>query len=39
MVDGRARTVAVYTGVDECVVLGADGVLEGGAVLPDLRWH
>jgi hypothetical protein len=34
MVDGKARTVAVYSAVDEFVVLKGEQVLDGGTVLP-----
>jgi len=34
MVDGKARTVKVYTGPEEFVLLGEEQVLDGGAVLP-----
>lgn len=34
IVDGKERTVTVYTGPEACVVLGEDQVLDGGTVLP-----
>jgi Uma2 family endonuclease len=35
--DAKARTVQVYTGPDQCVVVGEDGLLEGADVLPGFR--
>jgi Uma2 family endonuclease len=35
--DAKARTVQVYTGPDQCAVVGEDGLLEGADVLPGFR--
>jgi Uma2 family endonuclease len=36
-VDPKARTVRVFTGVDESVLLGKEQTLDGGDVLPGFR--
>ncbi len=35
--DPQARTVSAYTSVEQCVVIGADQVLDGGDVLPGFQ--
>jgi Uma2 family endonuclease len=35
--DPQARTVSVYTSVEQCVVIAADQVLDGGDVLPGFQ--
>ncbi len=35
--DAKSRTAEVYTGPDQCVLVGEDGLLEGGDVLPGFR--
>jgi Uma2 family endonuclease len=35
--DPKARSMRVYTGPEQCVLVGEDGILDGGAVLPGFQ--
>jgi hypothetical protein len=37
MVNGKTRTAKAYAGAEDSVVVGEDGALEGGTVVPGFR--